>query len=57
MVLLKLHCDAQPKIIVDKNEKGKYKTLQSALDAIPSNDNKPVIIYIKKGIYFIALRL
>ena len=51
MVLLSLQCDAQRRIIVDKNGKGKYKTLQSALDAIPSNNNKPVIIYIKKGIY------
>ena len=51
MVLLSFQCDAQQKIIVDKNGKGKYKTLQSALDAIPSNNNKPIIIYIKKGIY------
>ncbi len=30
---------------------GKYKTVQSALDAIPCNNNQPVNIYIKKGVY------
>src|SRR5438552_3567624 len=39
------------KIIVAQNGTGDYKTVQSALDAIPSNSNKPVTIYIKKGIY------
>src|SRR5438067_2254152 len=43
--------DAQKKIIVDKNGKGEYKTLQSALDAIPSHNEQLTVIYIKKGIY------
>jgi pectinesterase len=30
---------------------GKFKTVQSALDAIPCNNSKPAVIYIKKGIY------
>jgi pectinesterase len=42
---------AQQKIIVDKYGKGKYKTLQAALDAIPSNNKNPTIIFIKKGVY------
>ena len=42
---------AQKKIVVDAEGKGKYKTLQAALDAIPSNSNHATIIYIKKGTY------
>jgi len=46
-----LVCDAQRKMIVDKNGKGKYKTLQSALDAVASNSKAITIIYVKKGVY------
>lgn len=42
---------AQRKMIVDQDGKGKYKSLQAALDAIPSNSKKQTIIYLKKGIY------
>jgi pectinesterase len=49
--LFTLYCAAQRKIIVDKNGKGKYKTLQAALDAIPSNSKTQTVIYVKKGIY------
>jgi pectinesterase len=36
---------------------GDHKTVQSALDAIPRNNKKPVTIYIKKGIYKEKLHL
>lgn len=42
---------SQKKIIVSKDGKGDYKTVQAALDAIPCNNNEPVNIFIKKGIY------
>jgi pectinesterase len=44
-------CIAQQKIIVAKDGSGKYKTVQTALDALPCNNTKPVEIFIKKGIY------
>ena len=39
------------KIIVAKDGSGNYTSLQQAFNAIPFNNNKPVLIYIKKGIY------
>lgn len=42
---------AQRKMTVDKNGKGKYKTLQAALDDVPSNSQQATVIYVKKGIY------
>lgn len=42
-------CFSQKKIIV--GPKNNYKTVQAALNAIPSGNKKPIIIYIKKGIY------
>lgn len=42
---------AQQKIIVAADRSGKYKTVQEALDAVPSGNEKPVTIFIKKGVY------
>ena len=42
---------SQNKITVSQDGKGDYKTVQAALDAIPSNSNKPVTVLIKKGTY------
>lgn len=42
---------SQNKIIVAQDGSGKYKTIQAALDAIPSGNDTPVIIQVKKGIY------
>ena len=39
------------KIIVAADGSGKYKTIQSALDAIPSHKTHRVVLFIKKGIY------
>lgn len=38
-------------IIVAQDGSGNYKTVQAAIDAVPANNKKPVIIIIKKGIY------
>lgn len=38
-------------ITVAQDGSGNYKTVQSALNAIPSNNQKPVLIFIKNGIY------
>jgi pectinesterase len=47
----------QQKIIVAQDESGNYKNVQSAFDAIPLNNKKPISIYIKKGIYKEKLHL
>lgn len=39
------------KITVAQDGSGKYKTVQAALDALPAGNEKPVTIYIKKGVY------
>jgi len=41
----------QTKMIVAQDGSGNYKTIQAALDALPSGNDIPVIIMIKKGIY------
>ncbi|OIR00113.1 pectinesterase A precursor [mine drainage metagenome] len=43
--------NAQQKIIVAQDGTGKYRSVQQAIDAVPSGNNKPVTIFIKKGIY------
>jgi pectinesterase len=49
--------DAQIKIFVAKDGTGKYKTVQSAFDAIPLNNKKPITVFIKNGIYKEKLHL
>jgi pectinesterase len=39
------------KITVAQDGSGDFKTLQAALDAVPSGNEKPVSIFIKKGTY------
>jgi pectinesterase len=41
----------QRKITVASDGSGQYRSVQAALDALPTPNTKPVIIYIKKGIY------
>lgn len=50
-VLSSLAIAAQQKIIVAQDGSGQYKTVQEALDAVPSGNSKPFTIFIKKGIY------
>jgi pectinesterase len=38
-------------IIVAKDGTGKFSTVQSAIDSIPDNNSKKVVIYIKNGTY------
>lgn len=37
--------------IVAQDGSGKFTTVQAALDAVPLNNKKPVVIYIRNGIY------
>ncbi|CAA2934127.1 probable pectinesterase 29 [Olea europaea var. sylvestris] len=38
-------------IYVDQSGKGNFRTIQSAIDSVPSNNNKWVCIYVKAGTY------
>lgn len=42
---------AQKKMVVAQDGSGNFKTVQAALDAVPSGNTKPVVIHIRKGIY------
>ena len=57
LIFFSLLTYAQQRIIVAPDGSGKYKTVQSAFDAIPLNNKKPVTIYIKNGIYKEKLHL
>jgi pectinesterase len=39
------------KIVIAQDGSGNYKTVQEAVNAIPLNNKKPIIIFIKSGIY------
>ena len=49
--IFSLSAFSQKRITVSEDGKADYKTVQAALDAVPNSNTKPVIIYIKKGIY------
>lgn len=42
---------ATPTYVVAKDGSGQYKSVQAAVNAVPANNKKRVIIYIKKGTY------
>jgi pectinesterase len=42
---------AQKRVIVALDGSGDFKTVQAAFDAVPAGNNKPVEIFVKKGIY------
>ncbi len=59
IALLSFHCPAESlykkekpyDIIVDAKGTGDYKTVQEAINAIPSQQNKETVIFIKNGVY------
>lgn len=56
LIFYAINLQAQ-QIIVASDGSGNYTTVQAALDAVPSKNNKPITIYIKKGIYKEKLHL
>ncbi|KAL2507096.1 putative pectinesterase 29 [Forsythia ovata] len=44
-------------IYVDPSSKGNFKTIQSAIDSVPSNNNNWICIYIKAGVYREAVKI
>lgn len=49
--------DNQYDIVVAKDGSGDFATVQVAVDSIPENNNKRVVVYIKKGIYKEKIRI
>ncbi len=45
-----LHAQSK-RVTVTQDDSGQYTTVQAALDAVPKNNKKPLIIYIKNGVY------
>src|SRR5690349_19323248 len=39
------------KLVVAQDGTGNYKTVQEAFNAIPPNNKKPVLVFVKKGVY------
>jgi pectinesterase len=39
------------KIVVAQDGSGQYKTVQEAFNAIPLNNQKPITVFVKKGVY------
>ena len=55
--LFTLQSFSQNKIVVAQNGSGNYKTVQAAFNSIPFNNKKPVIIFIRNGVYKEKLHL
>jgi pectinesterase len=49
--LTTLSAFAQKRIVVTQDGSGSYTTVSAAINAIPVNNKKPVMVFIKKGIY------
>lgn len=58
LLMIGLNAFAQTKqIIVAQDGSGNYKTVQAAFDAVPLNNKKPIVIYVKNGTYKEKLHL
>lgn len=55
--LMMLSSFAQQTLTVAHDGSSKFKTVQAALNAVPSNNKKPVTIFIKHGVYKEKLHL
>ena len=51
IITINLNAQSQTKITVAQDGTGNYKTVQEALNVIPLNNKKPILISIKNGIY------
>ena len=48
---------ARGQVVVSADGSGDFKTVQQALDHLPANNNKPVVIHIKPGVYQEQIRV
>src|SRR4030095_786222 len=44
-------CFSQKQLVVAANGSGNFKTVQEAFNSIPANNKKPVVIFVRNGIY------
>ena len=44
-------CFSQKQLVVAADGSGNFKTVQEAFNSIPANNKKPVVIFVKNGIY------
>ncbi len=51
LVVVSVGVVAQKKIVVSQDGKGDFRSVQAALDALPSYNEKPVFLYIRNGVY------
>lgn len=56
-IFCSLSVSAQKKLVVAANGTGDFKTLQQAINAVPANNKKPVVIFIRNGVYKEKLNL
>ena len=55
--VIALSCFAQKKMVVAADGSGNFKTVQQAFDAVPLNNKKPVVIFVRDGTYKEKLHL
>ncbi|KAJ4953112.1 hypothetical protein NE237_029944 [Protea cynaroides] len=51
-LLQKSGSNIKPDLIVARDGSSKYKSINAALTAVPSQSNKRTVIYVKKGVYY-----
>lgn len=56
-VYLSTSASPQRKIIVAQDGSGRFTTIQAAINWLPSINRKPIIIYVKNGVYVEKLRI
>ena len=58
LMFIGINVVGQPKqIVVAQDGSGNYRTVQAAFDAVPLNNKKPMLIFVKNGIYKEKLHL
>jgi pectinesterase len=51
IILGNINAEVKCDMVVSPNEKGKYKTLQAAINAVPDCKTERTVIFVKKGVY------
>jgi len=51
LLLVSITTFSQQRIVVSQEKSSKFKTIQSAIDAVPFGNKKNITVFIKKGIY------
>ena len=57
LLLISVFAFAQKRIVVAKDGTGNFKKVQEAFNSVPNNNKKPIIIFVRNGIYKEKLHL